>query len=128
MCLAANVILIESGTTGFNGQVQVIKKVIGPGFTSVVKLIIKRVKPNATIATPKKPPRVIQFVLSEAPLARLFIALFGPKVISLRVCILTCSKFLLIFKSEIFGTSEDDVPEFDHSEDSENGETDIVNL
>ena len=28
MCLAADVILIESGTTGFNGQVQVIKKVI----------------------------------------------------------------------------------------------------
>jgi ubiquitin-like 1-activating enzyme E1 B len=27
MCLAADVPLIESGTTGFNGQVQVIKKV-----------------------------------------------------------------------------------------------------
>jgi len=27
MCLTANVPLIESGTTGFNGQVQVIKKV-----------------------------------------------------------------------------------------------------
>jgi ubiquitin-like 1-activating enzyme E1 B len=27
MCLAANVPLIESGTTGFNGQVQVIQKV-----------------------------------------------------------------------------------------------------
>ena len=27
MCLAANVPLIESGTTGFNGQVQVIMKV-----------------------------------------------------------------------------------------------------
>lgn len=27
MCLAANVPLVESGTTGFNGQVQVIKKV-----------------------------------------------------------------------------------------------------
>lgn len=27
MCLAANVPLIESGTTGFNGQVQVIKQV-----------------------------------------------------------------------------------------------------
>lgn len=28
MCLAANVPLIESGTTGFNGQVQVIQKVV----------------------------------------------------------------------------------------------------
>lgn len=27
MCLAADVPLIESGTTGFNGQVQIIKKV-----------------------------------------------------------------------------------------------------
>lgn len=27
MCLAANVPLVESGTTGFNGQVQVIEKV-----------------------------------------------------------------------------------------------------
>lgn len=27
MCLAANVPLVESGTTGFNGQVQVIRKV-----------------------------------------------------------------------------------------------------
>jgi ubiquitin-like 1-activating enzyme E1 B len=33
MCLAANVPLIESGTTGFNGQVQVIQKVhISPDF------------------------------------------------------------------------------------------------
>ena len=32
MCLAADVPLIESGTTGFNGQVQVIKKVRGPLF------------------------------------------------------------------------------------------------
>ncbi len=29
MCLAADVPLIESGTTGYNGQVQVIKKVRG---------------------------------------------------------------------------------------------------
>jgi molybdopterin/thiamine biosynthesis adenylyltransferase len=31
MCLAADVPLIESGTTGFNGQVQVIKKVCNRG-------------------------------------------------------------------------------------------------
>lgn len=30
MCLAADVPLIESGTTGFNGQVQVIRKVRAP--------------------------------------------------------------------------------------------------
>ena len=27
MCLAANIILIESGTTGFDGQIQVIRRV-----------------------------------------------------------------------------------------------------
>lgn len=30
MCLAADVPLVESGTTGFNGQVQVIQKVSDP--------------------------------------------------------------------------------------------------
>ena len=29
----------------------------------------------------------------------------------------------LILDSEMFGTSEDEVPQFDHSEDSENGRT-----
>lgn len=37
MCLAADVILIESGTTGFNGQVQIIKKVIGLSSAFVTK-------------------------------------------------------------------------------------------
>lgn len=32
MCLAADVPLVESGTTGFNGQVQVIRKVRYPYF------------------------------------------------------------------------------------------------
>lgn len=35
MCLAADVPLIESGTTGFNGQVQVIKKVGALSFKSL---------------------------------------------------------------------------------------------
>jgi ubiquitin-like 1-activating enzyme E1 B len=37
LCLAANVPLIESGTTGFNGQVQVIKKVLSR-FQSIGRL------------------------------------------------------------------------------------------
>lgn len=36
MCLAANVPLIESGTTGFNGQVQVIKRVRGLSATTLL--------------------------------------------------------------------------------------------
>ncbi|OWP00707.1 hypothetical protein B2J93_1310 [Marssonina coronariae] len=64
MCLAADIPLIESGTTGFNGQVQVIKK----GITACYDCAPKE--------TPKSFP--------------------------------------------IFGASEDESPEVDHSEDTEN--------
>ncbi|KAI9772184.1 MAG: E1 ubiquitin-activating protein uba2 [Candelina submexicana] len=67
MCLAADIPLIESGTTGFNGQVQVIKKV---PYTSIP--------------------------LFEYGQARLLQA------------------------GEIFGTSEDEAPELDHTEDGQN--------
>jgi molybdopterin/thiamine biosynthesis adenylyltransferase len=56
MCLAANVPLVESGTTGFNGQVQVIKKVrpTAWSYRELWKLIANsRAKPNATTALPK---------------------------------------------------------------------------
>jgi hypothetical protein len=39
MCLAADVPLVESGTTGFNGQVQVIKKV-GTGYPTEELLML----------------------------------------------------------------------------------------
>lgn len=58
MCLAANVALIESGTTGFNGQVQVIKKVgnalrwcISIAILENTQLTYDRDKRNATTAT-----------------------------------------------------------------------------
>ena len=72
MCLAANVPLIESGTTGFNGQVQVIIKVIRPTFVSkTLELTVYRVKLNATIATPKKSPKVSPSAPSAAlPVSR----------------------------------------------------------
>lgn len=55
MCLAADVPLIESGTTGFNGQVQIIERVS----TAVVGLLcrkftISRGGRNATIAIRKR--------------------------------------------------------------------------
>ena len=56
MCLAADVPLVESGTTGFNGQVQTIKKVCVFGFVGdrmnqpVEVYNIHRVKRNAMIA------------------------------------------------------------------------------
>ncbi|KAK6599080.1 ThiF family protein [Botrytis cinerea] len=72
MCLAADIPLIESGTTGFNGQVQVIKK----GKTACYDCTTKE--------TPKSFP-------------------FGEEL------------FI-----EVFGASEDESTEMDHSEDSEN--------
>ncbi|KAL8785200.1 MAG: hypothetical protein Q9195_008733 [Heterodermia aff. obscurata] len=84
MCLAADVPLIESGTTGFNGQVQVIKKV-------------PKSFPVCTIrSTPSQPIH----------------------------CIVWAKSYLF---TEIFGTSEDETPELDNSEDSENAK-EIENL
>jgi len=86
MCLSADVPLIESGTTGFDGQVQVIKQVSlgSPPQVSVAMLIPDREKPNATTARTKQFPRASRCVLFEAHLVNPFIALFGPRAIFLR--------------------------------------------
>ena len=69
MCLVANVPLIESGTQGFEGQVQVIKKVcrqrdeVNP---RAIQLICPRVAQNATIATRSKHPSHTLSAQSEA--------------------------------------------------------------
>ncbi len=88
MCLAADVPLIESGTTGFNGQVQVIKRVStrwrseekGVG----VLMSMGRDKRNATTVMSSKPPRASR----SAPFARRPVspstASSGPRVISSR--------------------------------------------
>lgn len=89
MCLAADVPLIESGTTGFNGQVQVIKK----GVTACYDCTPKETPKSFPVCTIRSTP--------SQPIH----------------CIVWGKSYLL---SEIFGASEDDSPEVDHSEDSEN--------
>lgn len=42
MCLAAGVPLIESGTTGFKGQVQVIKRVQYTGLRELIMLLTRK--------------------------------------------------------------------------------------
>ena len=74
MCLAAEVPLIESGTTGFNGQVQVIIKVRKAGTVSNNLADRARAKPNAMIATRKRCQRVSRFARYEAHRVSLFIA------------------------------------------------------
>ncbi|KAL2222241.1 putative ubiquitin-like activating enzyme [Thermoascus aurantiacus ATCC 26904] len=96
MCLAADVPLIESGTTGFNGQVQVIKK----GQTECYDCNPKPVPKTFPVCTIRSTP--------SQPIH----------------CIVWAKSYLL---PELFGTSEDDTEDFDHSEDPENAE-EIENL
>ncbi|KAF2856430.1 ubiquitin-activating enzyme E1 3 [Plenodomus tracheiphilus IPT5] len=96
MCLAANVPLIESGTTGFNGQVQVIKK----GETECYD------------CTPKDPPKSFPVcTIRSTPSQPIH-------------CIVWGKSYLF---AEIFGTSEDEAPELDHSEDADNA-NEVANL
>ncbi|KAL9627920.1 MAG: hypothetical protein Q9204_006239 [Flavoplaca sp. TL-2023a] len=96
MCLAANVPLIESGTTGFNGQVQVIIKGKSECYDCNTKETPKTFPVCTIRSTPSQPIH----------------------------CIVWAKSYLF---TEIFGTSEDEVPAFDHTEDSENA-AEIENL
>lgn len=55
MCLAADVPLIESGTTGFNGQVQVIKKGVTACYDCVAKQVPKSFPVCTIRSTPSQP-------------------------------------------------------------------------
>lgn len=96
MCLAANVPLIESGTTGFNGQVQVIIR----GKTECYDCNTKEIPKSFPVCTIRSTP--------SQPIH----------------CIVWAKSYLF---TEIYGTSEDEAQDFDHSEDSENAK-EIENL
>lgn len=89
MCLAADVPLIESGTTGFNGQVQVIKKGITACYDCTTKVTPKSYPVCTIRSTPSQPIH----------------------------CIVWGKSYLL---SEVFGATEIDSDDMDHSQDSEN--------
>ncbi|PSN73329.1 ubiquitin-activating enzyme E1 3 [Corynespora cassiicola Philippines] len=89
MCLAADVPLIESGTTGFNGQTQVIQKG----------------KTECYDCNPKDPPKSFPVcTIRSTPSQPIH-------------CIVWGKSYLF---TEIFGISEDEASELDHSEDSDN--------
>jgi ubiquitin-like 1-activating enzyme E1 B len=96
MCLAADVPLIESGTTGFNGQVQVIKKNETECYDCTPKAAPKSFAVCTIRSTPSQPIH----------------------------CIVWGKSYLF---AELFGTSEDDAPELDHSEDADNA-NEVANL
>ncbi len=91
MCLAANIPLIESGTTGFNGQVQVIKKGLTACYDCTPKVTPKSFAVCTIRSTPSQPIH----------------------------CIVWGKSYLL---SEVFGASEVEAKELDHTEDSENAQ------
>jgi len=96
MCLAADIPLIESGTTGFNGQVQVIKR----GETECYDCNEKETPKTFPVCTIRSTP-------SQAI-----------------HCIVWAKSYLF---AEIFGTSEDDSPELNLTQDAENA-TEIEQL
>lgn len=81
MCLAAGVPLIESGTTGFNGQVQIIQKVGFENMTYHNEAYYHREKRNAMIVPLKRHQRPFLFVPSEAHQAYPYIVSYGQKAI-----------------------------------------------
>lgn len=98
MCLAANVPLVESGTTGFNGQVQVIKKSRSECYDCTSKEVPKSFPVCTIRSTPSQPIH----------------------------CIVWAKSYLLpeLFGLSETDANEDG---FDHSEDAENAE-EIENL
>lgn len=89
MCLAADVPLIESGTTGFNGQVQPIRK----GLTQCYDCTPKETPKSFPVCTIRSTP--------SQPIH----------------CIVWAKSYLF---SELFGISEEEAPDLDHTEDSDN--------
>ncbi|KAH8205304.1 hypothetical protein TruAng_000551 [Truncatella angustata] len=64
MCLAADVPLIESGTTGFNGQVQVIKKGVTACYDCIAKDVPKSFPVCTIRSTPSQPIHCIVWAKS----------------------------------------------------------------
>lgn len=73
------------------------------------------------IVTPKRRQRASLCAPLGALLVNPFTALFGPRITYFRMTIPLGIVTALTVLSELFGVSEDEIPEFDHSEDSENG-------
>ena len=122
MCLAAQVPLVESGTTGFNGQVQVIVKV---RFRSGPKHIwLTRIGQNGMLRLQYKgsTKKLSGLHDQEHPESTDTLHRLGEKLfVYVGRQILTIARVMLIFSSEMFGTSEDEAQQFDHSEDADNG-------
>jgi tRNA A37 threonylcarbamoyladenosine dehydratase len=85
MCVAADVPLIESGTTGYNGQVQVIKKVRRSVLVRRAALMASRARQDAMTVMKRRFLRASQSARYAVHPANQYIALSGPRAISCRM-------------------------------------------
>lgn len=78
-----------------------------------------------TIAQQRRHRRLSPYAPLEVHQASLYTALYGAKAICSGMLQkrLQVRSGILKYESEVFGASEDEAPELDHSEDSENGES-----
>lgn len=121
MCLAAEVPLVESGTTGFNGQVQVIIKVTPYSYPGCPSSHNKG-KTECYDCTTKEVPKSFPVcTIRSTPSQPIHCIVWAKSYLFTYVTPMRVTKIALTPESEMFGTSEDEAPQFDHSEDSENG-------
>ena len=130
MCLAADVPLIESGTTGFNGQVQVIKKV-----RLVMGIIMRRAGGGRLANCQQSETECYDCNSKEVPKSFPVCTIRSTPSQPIH-CIVWAKSYLFPYvlgiyhreaiangSRELFGQSEDDMAELDTSEDAENGES-----
>ncbi|KAI9882699.1 MAG: hypothetical protein M1823_005559 [Watsoniomyces obsoletus] len=108
MCLAADVPLIESGTTGFNGQVQVIKRVCRR----------MHLRKRARVADVNRQGETECYDCNAKQAPKSFPVCTIRTTPSQPIHSIVWAKSYLF--TELFGTSEDDAPELDHSDDAKN--------
>ena len=124
MCLAAGVPLIESGTTGFNGQVQVIIKV-GKVESSRAATDQSRIQGRTECYdcnTKEVPKSFPVCTIRSTPSQPIHCIVWGKSYLFQSVVAQEFYTALHIdYDREIFGTSEDEAAELDVTENSENG-------
>jgi len=123
MCLAADVPLIESGTTGFNGQVQVIKKVCNSDLRRLKsdKCLQCQGKTECYDCNTKEVPKSFPVCTIRSTPSQPIHCIVWAKSYLFTYVMLNARRLSLTSSSEIFGIGEDEAPEFDLTEDSENG-------
>src|SRR2546423_1576267 len=106
MCLAADIPLIDGGTTGFLGHVQIIKKVVAPFFYNMSTTDTSQGLTECYDCYPKETPKSFPVcTIRSTPSQPIH-------------CIVWAKSYLF---TQLFGIDEDEVAEVDHTADASNG-------